>query len=232
MLEADDKHQDEQAQQQIGHRAEVGVVVAAAEEVDAHVEQAQANGHDHGAGDHRGEELAQGLDKEAQDALPQSADQAGAHDRAVGVEPRLHIGGDGARGHAGHHAGGDGVIHADKAGAGAHDHGQPGADGADGVELHQSDQAGDQHGILEQGDPQAAVVFHGDAADRHNGQQGGQVAHEHGHDVLQTQGNRLVQGQTAVNVVGRRVGDFFGRLRHNPSFFLSEAGCKTRHDVD
>lgn len=91
----------------------------AAEEADAHRDQAQADSRHHYAGDHRWEEPAQGLDEEAQHHFSHAADEGRAHHRAVGVNTGLQIGGDGPGADARHHADGDGLVDADEAEGGA-----------------------------------------------------------------------------------------------------------------
>ena len=183
-------------------RAHKRAGAAAAEKADAHGDQAQADGrHDH-AGDDRREEPAQGLNEEALHHLPHAADQGRAHHRAVGINAGLHIGGDGPGGNARHHADGNGLVDADEAGGGAHDDGQPRADGADGIELKERDKAGNEHGVLQQRDTQRLIAcVHRDAADGHQDQQRGQVANEHGQHVLQAQRDRLPQRQPSVEIV-------------------------------
>ena len=122
MLEYQNHHQHEDCQQQVFHGAKVFRGIAAAEGVDAHGNQAQTDGHDHGAGDHSGEEFPQGFQEKAQYALKQAADDGGSHDGAVGDD-------------AAAHGSGNAVEDPDEAGGGAHDDGNLTANGADGEQL-------------------------------------------------------------------------------------------------
>lgn len=145
-----------------------------------------------------GEELPQRLQEEAQNHLEQAADDGCAHDGAIGD-------------HTAAHGGGDAVEHADEAGGRAHDDGDPAAHGADGEQLHQGDDARHQHGILQQAQLQLGEFPAGDAAGAGDDQQRGQIAHEHGQHVLQSQGDGLAQGHFAVQRKrrrGQRVGFF------------------------
>ena len=90
MLEEEDDHQHEDGQQQVLHRAEVLGCVAAAEGVDAHGDEGQTDGQHDRAGDHRREQLAQGLQKDAQHALEQAAQNGCAHHGAVGRDAAAH----------------------------------------------------------------------------------------------------------------------------------------------
>lgn len=74
----DDYHRDE-AHQKVLPRAEVRGSGAAGEVVDAHGQQAQADGHDHQAGSPPGEQLLQGLDEEAQNDFQDSAGKGKKH---------------------------------------------------------------------------------------------------------------------------------------------------------
>ena len=59
MLKEQNHYQNKDCQQQIFHRAEIGSGVASAKGIDTDGNQAQTDGHDHCAGDHRREEAAQ-----------------------------------------------------------------------------------------------------------------------------------------------------------------------------
>ena len=201
--------QGDEAQQQVPQAPEVLDAGAAGEEVDAHGDQGETDGDDHGAGDHGREELPEGLDEEAQAHLEHAAHDAGAHEHAVGEDARVGVGGDGARRDAAHGADGDGVIDADEAGGGAHDDGEPAADGADGVQLNEGDETRDHHGVLQQRHPQRAEPgVHGEPAGAQDDQQGRQVADEHGQNVLQAQGDGLAQRDPSVQFIGRGVDRF------------------------
>ena len=110
MLEEQDHHQHEHGQQQVFRGTEVLGCVAAAKGVDTHGDQGQTDGQHHRTGDHRGEELAQGLEEEAQHSLKQAAQNGSAHDGTVGQ-------------HTAAHGSSHTVEHAQEAGAGAHDNG-------------------------------------------------------------------------------------------------------------
>ena len=84
----DDQHKD--GEQQVFDRAEILRSVAAAEGVYADRDQAQTDGKHHRAGNDRGQQLAQRLQKEAQHCLKQAANQGRAHDRAVGQYAAAH----------------------------------------------------------------------------------------------------------------------------------------------
>ena len=207
MLEDQDHHQHENRQQQIFHGAEVLGGIAAAKGVDAHGDQAQTDGHDHGAGDHRGEEFPQRLQEEAQHAFKQAADDGGAHNRAIGQ-------------HTAAHGGGNAVEHPDEAGGSTHDDGHSAADGAHGEQLYQRDNARHQHGVLQQVQLQAGEFTPGKAAGAGDDQQGGQIAHEHGQHMLQSQGNCLLQRHFAIQLEGG-FGQTVGCFHEETSLSLS-----------
>ena len=185
MLEKQDHHQNEKRQQQILHGAEVPDAAAAAEGIDAYGNQAQADGHNHRTGDNGGEKFPQGLQEKAQHRFKQAADDGRAHDGTIGQ-------------HTAAHGCGNAVEHADKAGGGAHDNGNPAANGADGKQLHQRHQARHQHGVLKQAQLQLREFAPRDAAGAGDDQQRGQVAYKHGQHVLQAQGDGLTQGHFSV----------------------------------
>ena len=188
MLEDQDDHQHEQSQQQVFHGAEVLGFVAAAKGVDAHGDQRQTDGKHHGTRDHRGKELPQRLQEKAQHALKNAADDRGTHDGTVGQYTAAH---------GAYHT----VEHPDKTGAGTHDNGHAAAHGSDGEQLHQGDHTCHEHGTLQQGDLQVCKLTTCNAAGTGDDQQRGQVAHEHSADVLQTQGDGLLQRHFTVKLI-------------------------------
>ena len=204
MLENQDRDHGDQTKEKIPHVSKVGNCGAAAsEEVDANGNQAQADGNDDGAGHDRGEEFAQGLDQETKAHLKDTADDAGTHNGAVGKNAGVDVRCNDACGNACQHTSGNGVIDADKAGRGPHNDGQPAADGTDGIELDKGDEAGDQHGVLQQRNPQIRkAVAVCQAAGPHNDQQRGQIADEHRQHMLQAQRDRLSQRDASVEGIG------------------------------
>ena len=162
-----------------------------AEGAHAHADQRQTDGHDHRAGDHRREEAAQGFEEGAQHRLKQAAHNGGTHHGAVAQDAAAH---DGV----------DALEHADEAGTGTHDDGHLAADGAHREQLDQRDDAGHQHGVLEQRhlDPGEFLRPAAGRTGTGDDQDGGQVAHEHGQHMLQAQGYRLTPGQFALELVG------------------------------
>ena len=203
VLEDQDDHQHEQSQQQVFHGAEVLGLVAAAKGVDAHGDQRQTDGKHHGTRDHRGEELPQGLQEKAQHALKNAADDRGTHDGTVGQHTAAH---------GAYHT----VEHPDKTGAGTHDDGHAAAHGADREQLHQRDHTSHEHGALQQGDLQVCKFTTGNAAGTGDDQQRGQVAHEHGADMLQAQGDGLAQRHLAIKLVSSLFKFDFLQMFHSP----------------
>ena len=203
VLEDQDDHQHEQGQQQVFHRAEVLGAVAAAKGIDAHRDQRQTDGQHHGTGDHRRKELAQGLEEEAQHTFKDAADDGSAHDGTIGQ-------------HTASHAADNAVEHADKTGAGTHDDGHAAAHGADREQLHQRDHTSHEHGALQQGDLQVCKFTTGNAAGTGDDQQRGQVAHEHGADMLQAQGDGLAQRHLAIKLVSSLFKFDFLQMFHSP----------------
>ena len=188
MLEEEDNHQHEDGQQQVLHGAEVLGCIAAAKGVDAHRDQRQTDGQHHRACDHRGEELAQGLEEEAQHRFEQAAQNGRAHNGAVGQH---------AAAHGSRHA----VENAEEAGRGAHDDGNLTAHGADGKQLHQRDHTGHEHGVLQQTDLKVGEFTARQTACARDDEQRGQVADEHGKYMLQAQRNGLSKGHLRVKLV-------------------------------
>ena len=87
--------------------------------------------------------------------------------------------------------------------------------GADGEQLHQRDDAGDGHGVLQQRRAQRAVTgVRRQAAGAHDDNQRGQVADEHGHDVLQAEWDGLLQGKSAIKGIRRAGFRSLGLLTH------------------
>ena len=206
VLEEEDDHQHEDGQQQVLHRAEILGCVAAAEGVDAHGDEGQADGQDDRAGDHRREQLAQGLQEDAQHALEQAAQNGCAHHGTVGRD---------AAAHGGSHA----VEHAQKARAGAHDDGHLAAHGAEAVQLHQRDDARHEHGVLQQAHLQVCELTAHEAAGAGDDEQRGEVAHEHGEDVLQAQRDSVAQRHFRLKLVCRIFQ--FSAFYHTPGSFTS-----------
>ena len=190
MLEEQDDHQHEDGQQQVLHGAEVLGCVAAAEGVDTDRDQRQTDGQHDRARDHRGEKLAQRLEEEAQHGFEQAAQDGRTHDGTISQHTAAH----GCR---------NAVEHAQEAGAGAHDDGDLTADRADGKQLHQRDDAGHEHGILQQADLQVRELAARQTAGARDDEQRGQVADEHGEHMLQAQRDRLAKGHLGFEVVSR-----------------------------
>ena len=206
MLEEEDDHQHEDGQQQVLHRAEVLGCVAAAEGVDAHGDEGQTDGQDDRAGDHRREQLAQGLQKDAQHALEQAAQNGCAHHGAVGRD---------AAAHGGSHA----VEHAQEARAGTHDDRHFAAHRAEAVQLHQRDDARHEHGVLQQAHLQVCELTAREAAGAGDDEQRGEVAHEHGEHVLQSQRDSVAQRHFRLKLVCRIFQ--FSAFYHTPGSFTS-----------
>ena len=174
MLQSQHDHHDSQSHQQVFYRAVVGSRGAAAKRTDAHADQGQTDGQHYRAGDHGGEETAQGFEESTQNRLKQAAQNRSAHDGCIGND---------AAAHDLDHA----LEHADEAGAGAHDDGDFAAYRADGKQLYQGDDASHQHGVLQQSHLNLRKLF-GAAAGRTQAgddQDGGQVTYEHGQHMLQ-----------------------------------------------
>ncbi len=206
MLEEEDDHQHKDGQQQVLHRAEVLGCVAAAEGVDAHGDEGQADGQHDRAGDHRREQLAQGLQKDAQHALEQAAQNGCAHHGAVGRN---------AAAHGGSHA----VEHAQEARAGTHDDRHLAAHRAEAVQLHQRDDACHEHGVLQQAHLQVCELTAREAAGAGDDEQRGEVAHEHGEHVLQSQRDSVAQRHFRLKLVCRIFQ--FSAFYHIPGSFTS-----------
>ena len=206
MLEEEDDHQHEDGQQQVLHRAEVLGCVAAAEGVDAHGDEGQADGQHDRAGDHRREQLAQGLQKDAQHALEQAAQNGCAHHGAIGRDVAAH---------GGSHA----VEHAQEARAGTHDDRHFAAHRAEAVQLHQRDDARHEHGVLQQAHLQVCELTAREAAGAGDDEQRGEVAHEHGEHVLQSQRNSVAQRHFRLKLVCRIFQ--FSAFYHIPGSFTS-----------
>ena len=206
VLEEEDDHQHEDGQQQVLHRAEVLGCVAAAEGVDAHGDEGQTDGQHDRAGDHRREQLAQGLQKDAQHALEQAAQNGCAHHGAVGRD---------AAAHGGSHA----VEHAQEARAGTHDDRHFAAHRAEAVQLHQRDDARHEHGVLQQAHLQVCELTAREAAGAGDDEQRGEVAHEHGEHVLQSQRDSVAQRHFRLKLVCRIFQ--FSAFYHIPGSFTS-----------
>ena len=185
----DDQHKD--GEQQVFDRAEILRGVAAAEGVYTDRNQAQTDGKHHRAGNDRGQQLAQRLQKEAQHGLKQAADQGRAHDCAVGQ-------------HTAAHRGCDRAEYPDEAGGGAHDDRHLAADGADGIQLNQCDDARHKHGILQQRDAQVGKFAAGQAAGARDDKQRRKVANKHRQHMLHAQRQCLLQGHLAFKAEGFR----------------------------
>ena len=154
-------------------------------------------------GDDRREELAQGLEEEAQHAFKNATDDGCTHNGTIGQ-------------HTAAHTADNTVEHADKTGTGTHDDGHTTAHGADGEQLHQCDHTGHEHGTLQQRDLQICELTTRNAAGTGDDQQRGQVAHKHGADMLQTQRDRLFQGHFCVELIRRLFELDFLQMFHSP----------------
>ena len=120
-----------------------------------------------------------GIQEEAQHGFKQAADDGGTHNGTVGN-------------HTAAHGGSYTVEDSDETGGGAHDNWNLATHGANGEKLNQSDNACHQHSILQQVQLQIRKFTAGNAAGTGDNQQGGQIANEHGKNVLQAQGNGLL----------------------------------------
>ena len=134
--------------------------------------------------------LAQGLEEDAQHALEQAAQNGCAHHSAVGRD-------------AAAHGGRDAVEDAEEARAGAHDDGHLAADRAKAVQLHQRDDARHEHGVLQQAHLQVCKLTACDAAGAGDDEQRGEVAHEHGENVLQAQRDGVAQRHLRLEIICR-----------------------------
>ena len=187
MLKEQNHHQNKDCQQQIFHRAEIGSGVASAKGIDTDGNQAQTDGHDHCAGDHRREEAAQRLQKESQDSFKDATDDGSTHNGAVGN-------------HTTAHCCGNRVEHTDETGGGAHYNRNLSANGTDREQLNQGDNAGNQHGVLQKVQLQVGKFAAGNAAGAGDNQQGSQVPDKHGKYMLQAKGNCLFQRHFTVEL--------------------------------
>ncbi len=119
-----------------------------------------------------------------------------AHDCAVGQ-------------YATAHRGCDRTEYPDEAGGGAHDDRHLAADGADGIQLNQCDNARHKHGILQQRNAQAGKFAAGQAAGARDDKQRRKVADKHRQHMLHAQRQCLLQGHLAFKAKGFGERSFF-----------------------
>src|SRR5699024_5886932 len=110
VLEDQDNDHNDESDEQVFQGAVVLGRGTAAEGAHSDADQGQADGHNHGTGDHRREEAAQGFEEGAQHRFKQAAHDGGAHDGTIAENTAAHdlI---------------DALEYADEAGAGTHDDG-------------------------------------------------------------------------------------------------------------
>ena len=164
---------------------QISRAVAAAERVDADADEAQADRKDDGTRDDGREEAAQRLQEETKHSLEQAADDRSAHDGAVGNETAAH-----RRRY--------GIEHADEARRRAHDDRNPAANRPDAEKLNQGHNACDPHGVLQQRQLDIGKLGSRQAARTRHDQKRRQVTHEHGQNMLQSQGYRLSEGHVSL----------------------------------
>ena len=211
MLHRQDDDEDDKRQAQVFGGTEISRAVAAAERVDADADEAQSDRKDDSTRHDGREEAAQRLQEEAQHAFKNTADDGCAHDRAIGQHTAAH------RAH-------NAVEHTNKAGAGAHNDRHCAAHGSDGKQLHQRDDTCHEHGALQQGDLQVCKLAACNAAGAGNDQQRGQVAHEHGADMLQAQRDGLTHGHFGFKLISRFFKLEFLQKFHSPQGFKGLCG--------
>ena len=176
--------------------AEIGSAVAAGEVGHAHLDQRQAHQADDGAGDHRGDHLAQLVDELAEDDLDEGGAEADAEQRGeylllAGTAPLDDEAG--------------AQDHAEKTEAGALQAQQAGADRADALGLNEGTEAGDEQRHAHQIRHMSAEA-QGTADD----QGGGDDADEAGQHMLQRreqgggESGGVIQLVDQVAVAGRR----------------------------
>ena len=185
MLHRQDDDEDDKRQAQVLGGTEISRAVAAAERIDADADEAQADRKDDGTRDDGREEAAQRLQEETEHSLEQAADDRSAHDGAVSNEAAAH-----RRRY--------GIEHADEARRRAHDDRNPTANRADAEKLDQGHNACDPHGVLQQRQLDIGELGSRQAARTRHDQKRRQVAHEHGQDMLQSQGYRLSEGHVSL----------------------------------
>ena len=162
------------------HHGFVGVGGAAGHIIDGGGVQGKTDGEHHRAGDDRREQQADLFHEDAHDDGHRAAHQHGA--------------GDGADAAAG---GGDGLHTGDIGEADAKDHRQPGAEPpADGEKLQKGGHGGHDQRRLNQKHP--VRLGKADGAGDDNGRR--DAAHDHGHQMLQGQGNRCTDGGSAAKL--------------------------------
>ena len=108
-----------------------------------------------------GEELPKRPDAEAQHHFKYTADQACAHNDAVGIDSGGKIRRDRAGGDSGQGCSRNTVIDTDKARGRAHNDRQFSADGTEGIQLEQGYDAGNEHRVLQKGNPEVAEACAG-----------------------------------------------------------------------
>ena len=192
MLQNQNDNCDNQTDSQIFQRAVVICTRAAAERADTNADQRQTDGQYDRTGDNRREKAAQRLEECAQNGLKQTADNRGAHHRAVGDHTAAHYIGDTAE-------------HADKSGAGTHDNRYLTADRTDRKQLDQCNNTRYQHRILQQRYLNRGKILC--SADRgtgiHDDQQRRQIADKHRQHVLQSERDRLLNRNPSLKFMRR-----------------------------
>ena len=187
VLEDQDNSHNRQSNQKVFNRTVIRGRISAAERGHTYADQRKSDGEHDGSGNDGREEFAQRLQENTEDRFKQAAQNTCAHNGAVS---------DHAAAHRFRNAG----EHADKTGACSHNNRNFSADRADGKKLDQRNNAGDEHGVLQQRNLQGHQFTA--VAGRRNDEDRREVADKHGENVLQSQRNRLMQRKTAFKFIG------------------------------
>ena len=192
-VEQDTAEQRYRAEDPVFRRAEICTAATAAERGRSDCQQRKADRRDHAGGHDRGNDPDPELRKKSQYALHYAADEHGSHNRSIAV------------------LGTDKAQHRHKGEADAHDDRQSGTNFMENrKQLHQRADTGNQHGTLDQ---HCHIRSRQSAGSAYN-QNRGNICHEHGEDMLQAKGNRLMHRHHAVQLVQIRNGSFSHRLFH------------------